>query len=929
MKRLMVVFAVMCAAGTALAATRYWNPTETKPESTGSSTMRYFWTTPANWLDEDGNTGIPQAGDDLVFAHGGGQTWGGTSPELHSVTIKSGSRQDCVNQTTMVFPGGSEGLLITGTASSYTWYSVIQLNGDGDVPFNIPDGVNLIFQKALRQGGSYSTGATLVKRGKGGMCLQDRSSWTSQCTYKKTRLEQGTLLFEFWGAGGKYGPKDFFPEGHDFMFAGNDSSARFSIAALDLRMKDVKFHEREDVGADHGITCYSTTNVYLRFTGTPQLESTVFSGKLYSSVGISWETADPAREFVFSNSVSTTTGGLLVSNGTIRITHGASFTALSNVYVAAGAKFKVDAGAGDSFYAKLLDVEDGTAEVNVGEGVFLSFRVAREGGEPVAAGVYTSADKAWIKGTGHVRVGDAPVVAPESAWWERADGPTVLAANAVTNYVGARLSGEALSFTAGAGARVYLGSGGFQTTGSGAAYTWGWDTCLDGAQTWDVASGDTLEITGELAGLGGSVVRKESAGMLRLKGAKSFHGNMIISNGLVEAVGDESLGGSGGKTTFVMTREGGVAGGAAKMGKLRIKLAEGASEVTFHRPIDFHYHYCDEYGDFLELPANATVHFYGLMQTIRDPHVSQYNYPCHWNYTCPSTTTVHWHGGMYASLNHKFPGGHHYVHKALTGGDRFSIWGGAVVELLAAGNRIGAATGNGYGNAIIYTRVPYALDSRSVNQLISFTGDGKLTIDLCGNDQALSIIYASVSNARYGQITSATPAFMHITGDQYVNSSSAGGFAHTCTNYVPWTGAAGLSMERTTTARPVVLMSESSTTGTLQVVSGKVVMHAPGGGWPNASAVVMKGGILEVEHSAAFGTNTVVRFAQKGGVYGKMNLFSGVRQKVAALEVDGVAQRAGLYGSSDSVAQYKRNDLFAGPGLLRVGEPIGLTVTIR
>ena len=56
---------------------------------------------------------------------------------------------------------------------------------------------------------------------------------------------------------------------------------------------------------------------------------------------------------------------------------------------------------------------------------------------------------------------------------------------------------------------------------------------------------------------------------------------------------------------------------------------------------------------------------------------------------------------------------------------------------------------------------------------------------------------------------------------------------------------------------------------------------------------------------------------------------SGINQKVSALEVDGIVQRAGLYGSSESIAQYKRNDLFAGSGLLKVGEPIGLTVVIR
>ena len=933
MKRLSVFVLAAASLAGASAATRYWNPTVQWAQSTGSTTMRYFWENPKNWLDADGNTGVPQAGDDLIFAKAD-QTWGGTSPALNSLTIAPGSRQDCINQTTIVFPGGCEGLRITGAAVSYTWYSIIRLTGDGDVPFDVPSGVNFIFQKCLQQGGAqgtdYTEGATLVKKGAGGMLLQDRSGWTAQCTHKKTRLEAGTLLFEFWGGNGRYDPQDYFPVGHDFMFAGDDPSAKLSIAALDLRMKDVKFHEREDVAnTGHGITCYTSTNVYLRFTGTPQLASTVFSGTLYNSVGISWETEDPAREFVFSNAVSATTGGLLVSNGTMRVVHGASFTALSNMYVAAGAAFKVEKGAGVNFSCKLLDLEDATAEVHVGEDVLLSFRVARVGGAEVAPGVYTGEDLPWLKGLGRVRVGEVPVVGANAPWWERTDGPTALAANATTNYLGVRLSGEALAFTAGTGALAFVGEGGFETAGDGAAYTWGWPTYLDAAQGWNVAEGDTLEITGTLFGVHGAVVRKEGAGTLRLEGPKAFVGNIVISNGLVEAVGDDSLGGVGGTTTFVMTREGAAAAGAIKKGRLRILPEAGKSEVSFHRPVTFHYLYCDELGDFLELPANTTVNFYGLMQTICQPHVSKNGYPCHWNYSCPSTTTVHWWNGMYAALNHKFPGGHHYVHKALTGGDRFTIGGGAVVELLAPGNRIGAATGNGNGSSTIYTRVPYALDARSVDQLISFTGDGKLTIDLCGNDQALSIIYANSSNARNGQITSATPALMHVTRNQYVNNTTASGYAQTCTNYVRWAGAAGLSMERTSTARPVVLMSGSSTTGTLQVVSGKVVMHAPSGSWTNASEVVMKGGVLEVEHSAAFGTNTVVRFVGTGGAYGTIDLFPGVKQQVAALEVDGVEMPAGLYGSSATGARYRRDDLFAGTGLLKVGEPVGMTITIR
>ena len=499
------------AAGVALAAsavTRYWNPTTQTPQTSGSATMRYFWSTAANWLDENGNTGVPQAGDDVVFNRSG-QVWGSSSAALNSLTLAPGSGQYPINQTTLVFPGGCKGFqyLITAYGNSDI-YSIFMLKGDGDVPVYVPVGKIVNMQKAIRQNGTqgtdYAEGATLVKRGAGSFGVAD-SQWTDSCTYKKTRLEEGTLHFYFGGTGGKAGPQDFFPEGHDFLFACSNAPAYLSLRTLDLRMKDVKFHESEGVAnIEHGISANANMFVFLRFTGTPQLESTVFSGKLFNSVGVSWETVDPTREFVFSNAVSATTGGLLVSNGTMRVTGGASFTSLSNVYVAAGAKFKVERGSGQCFHSTLLGLEDATAEIHAGEDVVLSFTSVDVGGVAVDPGIYTSEDVPWLKGLGRVRVGDATVAGEESGWWERTDGPTVLAANVTTNYVGARLTGSDLTFTAGDGALAFIGTNGFNTAGDGGAYTWGWHTYLEGMQTWTVASADTLEFTGELSNLAGA-----------------------------------------------------------------------------------------------------------------------------------------------------------------------------------------------------------------------------------------------------------------------------------------------------------------------------------------------------------------------------------------------------------------------------------------
>ena len=141
-----------------------------------------------------------------------------------------------------------------------------------------------------------------------------------------------------------------------------------------------------------------------------------------------------------------------------------------------------------------------------------------------------------------------------------------------------------------------------------------------------------------------------------------------------------------------------------------------------------------------------------------------------------------------------------------------------------------------------------------------------------------------------------------------------------------FTGAAGLSMEKSTN---FYLFADCTTTGTLQVAAGRVTMIAGKSFWTNATEAVVKGGTLVLEHAAAFGTNTVVRFEQTGGAYGQMEIASGVKQKVGGLVVDGVKMPDGYYGSSASVARYRRDDLFAGTGLLKVGDPVGLIVVIR
>ena len=96
------------------------------------------------------------------------------------------------------------------------------------------------------------------------------------------------------------------------------------------------------------------------------------------------------------------------------------------------------------------------------------------------------------------------------------------------------------------------------------------------------------------------------------------------------------------------------------------------------------------------------------------------------------------------------------------------------------------------------------------------------------------------------------------------------------------------------------------------------------GAWPNASKVVVKGGVLKLEHSKAFGKDVALELSSAG----KLQLEAGVRLKCASLTLDGEEVRSGAYGSSESGAQKKLDAFFTGAGVVQVGTP-GMALVIR
>ena len=222
------------------------------------------------------------------------------------------------------------------------------------------------------------------------------------------------------------------------------------------------------------------------------------------------------------------------------------------------------------------------------------------------------------------------------------------------------------------------------------------------------------------------------------------------------------------------------------------------------------------------------------------------------------------------------------------------------------------------------------------------------TWDLCGNDQGVKL-FCGLG----GTVTSETAATLHVAYDTYFFDSrfsngepasepalGLGTNATVCAT--AFAGGAGLSQEG---ALDLNIAAESATTGTLAVANGRLVMSRadsgasyPGttikktlGAWPAASGVVVTGGVLVVEHAAAFGKGTDMTL----GPGGTLNLdYSGVMRvhDLYLLDANGVPVRQTLgstWGAVGSGAS-RTSSLITGTGLiLPVGEGIGTTIIFR
>lgn len=647
----------------------------------------------------------------------------------------------------------------------------------------------------------------------------------------------------------------------------------------------------------------SAANAFLHVKGTLGKTVQTFTGNLSGTLGFDFNPAANGYSFVFSKGTSDTTGALIVSNGVVRIENGAKFTSLSRTVVGPHGRLEIDATS--QLVSGLVEIGvDGssTGKVAVATGATLRLRNVTVNGVTVAPGSYGMAS-GWVEGGGQVIVGGGPI-------WNRDEYPWNVSDE--TWYRGIDLYGANLTendLTASAGGKVVLGEVGITCPDGAGRYAFGWPIALDGDQTWTIGANKRIDFFEPL--------ESRSPGQVTISGGS---GKQIIAWAASTATHDWWFGAG----TSVIPRNGaGFGTGRLTIdnsvirpcggtipndiaftnmtdGANGIVAMENSTESTFAGNVKM------QYANNMKIDASkAPLRFSGVLSKPRG--------------------YVYFVGGGTYSFDQSFNFG--------TGAVSFD---GATLRLNAATNVVGSNNFQFGKNGKLFSTVPEALSNAKTTKVVmNIEGSGTAVWNLCGCDQSVTYL----KGGPYSTVTSETAAVVHVQAtSNYASDTHGWGSgaydAGVPTNYVAFAGGAGLQIDGNENGY-VRLAALSSTTGTLTVAGGGRVEMAASqfyppdgktykGSWPNASAVNVTKGTLDIQHHRAFGRKTALEIAGTGAT---VNLGYEGAMPVASLVLGGVEQTVGTYGSPDSAADFK-DARFTGSGILRVGK-LGLTVIAR
>jgi len=358
-----------------------------------------------NWLNESGENELPSEGDDLVLAGSLPQRAADLAVYMNSVTIRSNFGGNIAWNGFYLKAGGA-GFRYEGTGNlnpSTAFYL------DGAVTLYLVGNMSYASSGTLGGRGPSNKGR-FVKTGPGTLSFLNTDANVTGGTIREGAFE----LRGFTGLSAL-----------DFHFDGSASSAYLNLPS-DLTLVNGGLTSTTDLPkTSHGVKG-TGTGATLSITGTPKETVEYFAGSFTGTASFRFAPDSADRTFTFARAVSDAQGGLAVDSGTVLVTDGASFTSLTGLTVKAGAKLKIESGAGHDFSANTMIVEDATATVELGSGVRMTVVNLNVAGTSVPAGLYWSGSgQAWLQGEGELLVLGGGGT-PSTATWTGAGADTKL-----------------------------------------------------------------------------------------------------------------------------------------------------------------------------------------------------------------------------------------------------------------------------------------------------------------------------------------------------------------------------------------------------------------------------------------------------------------------------------------------------------------------
>jgi len=633
-----------------------------------------------------------------------------------------------------------------------------------------------------------------------------------------------------------------------------------------------------------------------------------------------------AGTLTLSNELSTTTGDITVTNGTLAVAAANSLGNSTNVTVAgAAATLELRAASGIADTARLNIsgggiVKIGTGLVEAVDKLYLDGEQQRRGtwGTTGSGALYP--DDVHFSGGGMILVVSDPPVTPVDALWDAEGADTllsttnnwagdVLPAFDGTTYAKFGTGGNTatvdravnlfgMEFSRDGNFRIAAGEG-VITNGAGGilaavpnttsrAYTLAEDLTVAANQVWNVtnngAGAATLTVSGSISSdntVYPFSLTKAGNGTLVLSGSNTYEGVTTVANGALEITSAKALGSTSGNTVVTCPSGG---------------FLQFSGGVATDEPITFSGSRPSWQPSFVNRAGSNTLN--GLVTTIGGIRTEVYG----GTVLVVRGGVTNGGGGSYDMVLNSSGTLAFYDKPLNLGSNNFfcnpSIAGGVVV--------VGVA-GNVWADTQLYSGL---LRLEAVNALpwfaplkvgLSAQADGSM--DLNGYNQTVCRLEGPpVGKAASGYLTSAKPAT--LTVDQSVSTlynRPLNGF---------------LNLVKTGTGTLTLSNDLNTTTGDITVSNGTLVV-AVASNLGNSTNVTVAAGRLTLQSLAAIADTAALNIANGGAA--KVSLASGVNEAVSRLYFGGRQQRKATYSAVAAPGvQVVDTEHFEGTGVLTV-----------